>query len=52
MAMGVTGKTCAERAAYEDVETKVRRLLDAVSVLKKSADEIGKLILSGQCRPS
>ena len=41
--MGVIGKTRAERVACEDVETKIRRLLDTLSVLKKLDDELGKL---------
>ena len=38
--MDVSGKT---RAACKDVGTKIQRLLDTLSVMRKSADEIGKL---------
>ena len=41
--MGVTGKTRVERAACDDAGTKVRRILDTLSTLKKSTDELGKL---------
>ena len=41
--MGVSGKTHMEHAVCSKAGMKVRRLLDTLSVLKKSDDELGEL---------